>query len=178
VKRFNIALARREKIMVSIGAGCLGLFLLFYFLIFPLLSSKARLRRAIEADQKRLEELTALSNEYKTLQGNSGDIGKEMTGRKKDFTLFSLLEKLASQAGLKDRIKYIKPSTSQPQGNYVISSVEMQLEAITMQQLFDYLYRVEDPQHVITIKRLSISNHKEKPGYVDATLQVSTIQLA
>jgi hypothetical protein len=120
----------------------------------------------------------ALSAEYQCLQKNSGGINAALAKREKGFTLFSLLEGLASEAGLKDRIKYIKPSATQIKGKYKTSSVEMQFEAINMPQLFDYLYRVEDPKNVVRIKRISVKKHKEKTGYVDATLQVSTVEPA
>ena len=178
MKRINIKLARREKIIVSAGASFLGLLLFLYLLVFPFFSSRAELRRSIQVDQERLKEVMLLSAEYKTLQGGSGGMGKVLANRQKDFTLFSLLEKQAAQAGLKDRIKYMKPSRSQGKGQYKISSVEMQFEQITMRQLFDYLYRVENPKNVVNIKRISIKRHKEKSGYVDATLQVSTIEPA
>jgi len=176
VKLINIKLAHREKIVVCGGACLVGLFLILNLVVFPVLSSKEKLQRSIEVDQQRLKEIVALSAEYEALQGDSGGIGKQLTARGKDFTLFSLLERLATQGGLKDRIKYIKPSTSQTKGQYQISSVEMQFEQITMQQLFKYLHQVEEPRNVVSIKRLSIKKHKEQSGYVDATLQVSTVQ--
>jgi len=178
MKRITIKLARREKIIVVSGASFVGLFVVLNFLVFPALSIKTKLQRSIQTDQKRLEELLLLSSEYQAIRGSSGDVGNALSSRGADFTLFSLLEKVAGRAGLKDRIKYIKPSTSQAKGDFKISSVEMQFQEITMGQLFDYLYRIEDPQNIITVKRLSIAKQKEKQGYVDATLQVATIQPA
>lgn len=175
MKLINIKLARREKLVVCGGACLVGLFLILNLVVFPVLSGKKNLQRSIEVDQQRLKEIVTLSAEYKALKGDSGGIGKQLTARGKDFTLFSLLERLATQGGLKDRIKYIKPSTSQAQGQYHISSVEMQFERITMHQLFKYLHQVEEPGNVVRIKRLSIKKHKEQSGYVDATLQVSTV---
>ncbi|NVM21200.1 MAG: type II secretion system protein M [Desulfobacterales bacterium] len=174
--RINIKLARREKIVVSAGACFVGFFVLLYVVIFPFFSSRAKLRRGIEGNQEQLKEVMHLSAEYQALQKNSGGMRKAITGRKKDFTLFSLLEKLAGQAGVKDRIKYMRPSRSQGKGRYEISTVEMQLEGITMQQLFDYLYRIEAPKNIVRIKRISIKKHKEKSGYVDATLRVLTFE--
>lgn len=176
MKRINITLARREKIMVAAGASFVAVFLVVRLVIAPVFSSKTKLKRSIRLDQQRIEELMLLSSEYQALKGNSGDIGKALSGRGKAFTLFSLLEKVARQAGLKERIKYIKPSTSQSKGKFKISSVEMQFEGITMGDLFDYLYRIEDPKNIIKVKRLSIKKHKDKPGYVDTTLQISTVQ--
>ncbi len=176
LKRTNIKLARREKIVVSLGTSLLGLLIFLYVVIFPFFSSRALLRRSIEVDQDRLKEVTLLSAQYQALQGSSGGIGKALARRKKGFTLFSLLEKQAGQAGLKDSIKYMKPSKSQTKGQYKTSSVEMQFEQITMRQLFDYLYRIEDPKNIVGIKRISIKKYKDKSGYVDATLQVSTVE--
>lgn len=178
MKKINIRLSRREKIIVSAVACLVVLFVFFYFLFFPFFSSRARLRQSVHVDQQRLKEVMALSAEYQCLQKNSGGINAALAKREKGFTLFSLLEGLASEAGLKDRIKYIKPSATQIKGKYKTSSVEMQFEAINMPQLFDYLYRVEDPKNVVRIKRISVKKHKEKTGYVDATLQVSTVEPA
>ena len=178
MKRINIKLARREKIIVYGGACLLGLFLLLNLVVFPVFSSRTKLRRSIQVGRERIKELMLLGSEYETLKGNSGDIGKALSGRGRGFTLFSLLEKMATKAGLKDSIKYIKPSTSQAKGKYKISSVEMQFEGITMRQLLDYLYRIEDPENIIKVKRLSVKQHKDKSGYVDATLQISTVQMA
>ena len=178
MKRINIKLARREKIIVSVGACLVALFVLLRFLVFPFFSGRTKLRRGIEADRQRLQEVISLSAEYEGLQREPGGIQKVLAGREKGFTLFSFLEGVAGHAGLKDRIKYIKPSTSQVKGEYKISSVEMQFEAITMRQLLDYLYRIEDPKNIVKIKRISIKKHKDKSGYVDTTMQVLTVQSA
>ena len=178
MKRINIKLSKREKIFVSVGACFVGLFVLLYFLVFPFFSARAKLYKEIQVDEQQLKEVMGLSDEYQALQKSSGGMREVVAKRKKGFTLFSLLEGLAGQVGLKDRIKYIKPSTSKTKGKFKISSVEMQFEGINMTELFDFLYRVEDPKNIIKIKRISIKKHKEKSGYVDATLQVSTIQSA
>ena len=178
MKRINIKLARREKIIVSAGACLLGLFVLLRFFVFPFFSGRTKLRRSIEVDKQRLQEVINLSGEYEALQRKPGGLQKVLAGRKRGFTLFALLEEVAGQAGLKDRIKYIKPSTSQDKGQYKVSSVEMQFEAITLRQLLDYLHRIEDPKNVVKIKRISIKKHKEKSGHVDATMQALTFQSA
>jgi len=176
VKKINIKLSGREKVIVSAGVCFVAVVLVLYFLVFPFFSTRAKLRRSIQEGEERLKEMTQLSAEYEALQKNSGGIGQILATRKKDFTLFALLEGLAGDVGLKDRIKYIKPSSSQTQGKYKTSSVEMQLAGVNMEELFEYLYRVEDPKNIVKIKRISIKQHKEKSGYVDATLQVSTVQ--
>ena len=90
--------------------------------------------------------------------------------------LFSFLEKSAGDAELKGHIKYMKPSTAQSAGPYRESKVEMKLEQVTLKQLVDYLYRIESPEKLISIKRISIKENKGESGYIDAVLQVLTFQ--
>jgi hypothetical protein len=52
----------------------------------------------------------------------------------------------------------------------------MKLEQITLKQLVDYLYRIESPEQLISIKRISIKENKGESGYLDAVLQVLTFQ--
>jgi hypothetical protein len=50
------------------------------------------------------------------------------------------------------------------------------LEAIILPQLIGYLYRIESPSSLVSIKRISIKENKKGSGYLDAILQVMTLQ--
>ena len=70
----------------------------------------------------------------------------------------------------------MKPSNPQGTGPYKESMIEMKLEGITLNQLVGYLYRIESPENIIGIKRISIKENKKESGYLDAILQVLTFQ--
>ena len=70
----------------------------------------------------------------------------------------------------------MKPSTSQGRGLYKEIMVEMKLEAITLNQLVNYLYGIESPEDLISIKRISIKENQRESGLLDAILQVLTFQ--
>ncbi len=169
-------LARREKYLVSVAACCIAIFLVFQFLISPFFENKGSIQRRLKGMEKELEEIVKLRAEYQTYQKGSQGIQQTVARRKKGFTLFSFLEKAAGEAEVKARIKYMKPSISSGTGPYKESMVEMKLEAITLQQLVGYLYRIELPDELINIKRISISQNKKAPGYLDAIMQVITFQ--
>lgn len=176
LKGVNTRLAHRERIALYTGAAFLGLFLVLNLAVFPVLSSKEALERRVQTDRKQLQEMMALSAEYQAVKGDSGSMAQRLAARGSGFNLFSVLEGVATQAGLKDNIKYIKPSSSQLEGEYTVSSVEMQFEQITMKQLFAYLHQIENPTYVIWVDRLFIRKHQKRSGHVDVTLQVSTLQ--
>jgi general secretion pathway protein M len=169
-------LARRERYLVSVAACCIAIFLVFQFLIFPFFENRRRIQRGLKAKEKGLEEIVKLRADYQTYYKGSQGIQQALTKRKEGFTLFSFLEKAAGEAEVKARIKYMKPSTSSGTGPYKESMVEMKLEAITLPQLVGYLYRIESPDDLVNIKRISISENKKEQGYLDAILQVITFQ--
>ena len=169
-------LAKREKYFISIAAVSISIFLLFEFLIFPFLEKRERIQGGIKAKEERMREIVMLGAEYQAIKKSSQVIDQLLAGRKKGFTLFSFLDRAAGEAEVKDHIKYMKPSTSKGKGPYKESIIEMKLNAITLNQLVGYLYRIESPENVIKIKRISITENKKGSGYIDAVLQVLTFQ--
>jgi len=169
-------LARRERYLVSLAACCIAIFLVFQFLVFPFFENRRRIQRGLKAKEKGLEEIMKLKADYQAYQKGSQNIQQALAKRKEGFTLFSFLEKAAGEAEVKARIKYMKPSVSSGTGPYKESMVEMKLEIITLPQLVGYLYRIESPDDLVSIKRISISENKKEQGYLDAILQVITFQ--
>jgi len=125
-----------------------------------------------------LSEMASLKSEYDAIKRQKDTKAVHMAGRKKDFTLFSFLDKLAGEAGIKGNISYMKPSTSnQPNSRYKKSVVEMKLQGITMKQLSTYLHSVETSRNIVVVKRLSISVIGSKDRSISAVMQVETIEL-
>ena len=72
----------------------------------------------------------------------------------------------------------MKPSKRvQKNSPYKISRVEMKLEAITLEQLANYLHGVETSKNMVDIKKISISKKDKKEGLLTAVLQVETIEI-
>ncbi len=169
-------LAKREKYLVSSAGGVLFLLIIFHVLINPFLDKKDFLKKEINRKQIALDEMALLSAEYKALKRGDQGLHKILGKRNKDFTLFSFLEQEAAESNVKDHIKYMKPSVSQGSGQYKESIVEMKLEGITLKQLVGYLYRIESRKNAIGIKRISIKENKKESGYLNAVLNVLTVQ--
>jgi general secretion pathway protein M len=170
-------LARREKYFVSAAASFIAIFFLFQFLINPFFEARRRFQRGVKTKEDALNEVVMLSAEYQKYRRDSQGIKQILAAREQGFTLFSFLEKGAGDAGVKTYIKYMKPSTSGGgPGSHKESIVEMKLEAITLQQLVGYFYRIESPKKGVSIKRISIKENKKKSDYIDAILQVVTFQ--
>jgi len=169
-----VKLARREKHFIIFGALVLSFFLVLQALIIPFLEERKRIRRGIEVKEKGLEEILRLSNEYRSHKRNNRNMERFLARRAKNFTLFSYLERAAGETDVKRHIKYMRPSTSNIAGPYRESVVEMKLEGVTLAKLVEYLYRIENPDDVVSVKRISIRENKKDSGYLDVVMQVLT----
>ena len=168
-------LGRREKNLVSLAACCIAVLVLFQFIIFPFFDRREVIGRGIDAKRDGLKEIVRLRGEYESYKRGAGGIQKYLKRRMENFTLYSFLGQAAGKAEVKNHIEYMKPSASRSNGRFKESMVEIKLDKISLKQLVDYLYLIESPENVVSIKRISIKDSKSDPGYLDAVLQVLTI---
>ena len=171
-------LNNREKRAVSFMTLCIGLFIFVQWVVFPLFDKKERLDRAIQVRTEALAGLMQLQSEYKSLVRQAEMARQRAEKREKGFTLFSFLDRLAGQAGIKDQIAYMKPSTlTSKNGGYKTAQVEMKIQAVTMNRLVPYLQLLESSPNDVTIRRLSIVKTDKPEGFVNAVLQVEAMEI-
>jgi general secretion pathway protein M len=171
-------LNKREKLAIMAAGICIGLFIVIQFIIFPIFDKRDRLQRSLVQAKSALNEMAVLKAEYQTISQQAEKAKARISQRDKQFTLFSFLDELAGQTGLKDHIVYMKPSTSVRKNSPLqLSTVEMKLREVSLEQLTAFLYRVEMSKNFVTVKRLSISKEEKQQGVVDSILQVETFQL-
>lgn len=171
-------LNKREKYAIGAAAAFLCLFIIVQFVLVPIIDKRDRLNRLINVKTKTIAEMLTLKSEYDTVVTHINLSKNRLAKRQKGFTLFSFLDILAGETGIKNKIKYMKPSsTSQKDGPLKLSLVEMKLEAVTLKQLTAYLHRVETSENTVFVKRISISKADKPPGTIDAVLQVETYEI-
>jgi general secretion pathway protein M len=169
---------KRERYAIMLAAGVIGIFLVVTFIVEPFLSKTDQLKKSLHDKAVMLEQMRQLQSEYATLTQKAKVSEALFSRRQKGFKLFSFLDQLAGEAGVKDRISYMKPSTKVEKNSpYKISRVEMKLDAITLKQLTTYLYGVETSKNMVDIKRISISKTDKKQGLLTAVLQVETVEI-
>ena len=167
-------LAKREKYLIGLTAGFVLVASLVQFFVLPFFDDLERMKRGVESKKDGVAEIVKLRAEYLALREDSSSIAQMLAKRPKNFTLFSFLEKAAGAAEVKEYIKYMKPSVSSDKGPFKESLVEMKIEGITLMQFVGYLRRIESPENVVSVKRVSIQHNKKEDGFLDAILQVLT----
>ncbi len=171
----NLNLQRRDKVALAAAALTLLVFLFFQLVVFPMLDARERAGKQLRVKAETLAKMESLAAQLRQLREKGRYSGGIIKKRPRDFTLFSFLEKLAGQTGVKDHIVYMKPSTKNLKNStYKLSLVELKLRGITMEQLVGFLYQVETSYNLIWIKRMSIIASDKQQGTISAVIQAET----
>jgi hypothetical protein len=169
-----ITLAKREKNLV-IGAACfLAILFLFQLLDSSFFEKKDRMEKGIKTKENELEEIIGLCEEHEAYKGDSQGIEQVLARRKRDFKLTTFLNEKANEAGV--TIGSIDRYPPKDVGNLIESTYEVRLEAVTLEQLKQYLYRIESPEDLVSVQTISIKPNKRESGYHDVTLRALTFE--
>ncbi len=170
-------LQRREKMAVMLAGAALVIFLILELIIFPIIDRRTRLHSLINSQKLTLAEMQSKQEQYNALTRNTRDMENRLKRRAKNFTLFSLIDQLAGKNGIKTNIASMKPNTANLKNSpYGLSTVEMKIQALTMDQLAPFLHGIENNNNMVWIKRLSISKGGKNDSLLDVVLQVATLQ--
>ena len=157
---------------ILVGVGLLA----YELVVNPYMKKMEKLDRRILQKTVELREISTLSQEYREIKRRIEELKGKAGKRGKSFPLFSHLESLAAKTLIKGNIASMKPQSTPIGEHYKESSVAVKLESITTKQLVDYLFRIENSEAFLRIKRLHLKKRRDNPKYLDATFLVSTYE--
>ena len=168
----------RERLFVGGAGAVLVVFLIFKLTIDPMLKRSADLDRQIVAARQQLNELRTLQQAYQRQKSVVDSINNQLK-KQPNFAIFSRLEELAGQTGIRSKIVHMrpKPTVSTPNEVYKEESVEVKMEGVTLEQLVQYLYQVENSPQLLKIKRLEMKPRFDNRQILTTTFHVSAFTL-
>lgn len=168
---------KKQRYYVAGGVAFVVIVLILEFGIFPFWEAKDKVRQSISANQKRLNEMIKIDEEFTRQEVKIAKIKRAMAARPADFSLFAYLEKKAAQAGVRGNIKNMNSARGAQTANYEESLIDIRLDKITIKQLTDFLYYAESPADQVKIRRITVNKMKESPEYLSAQLQIASLQI-
>lgn len=167
-------LEKREKQIVGAGLIFLICFTLFHFVVSPLLQGRQQTHKALIQKKEDIQKIHQLQADYRKLQNQSANIEERLKKRNPSFSLFSFVEEKATKAKVKQQINSMTPSTSEGEGAFQESRVDLKLDRISTQQLVDFLKEIESAENIVVVKRISIQDNSKEDGALDAVMQIIT----
>jgi hypothetical protein len=124
----------------------------------------------LKAKQK---ELTVLSSEYKLLKENVDAVEQRSTAAQVRG-IANAVDTLSSSIGMKGKVKSVKITGAREiQGSMTEETAEVQMEKVTMNELVNVYYRVQEAPMILSVKRAMIKKTFENPELLNITMTLS-----
>jgi hypothetical protein len=164
--------------MTYVFFGGLVLVALFFYLIVisPGLEKQRQLERGIAKRKTDLVKITELKKKWESFKRDQNEVQQALRSRGDRFTLLSFLEGITREIGIDKNIQYIKPVTFPPsEAVFKPEGIEMSLDNVGMEQVVNFLYKVEHSGNLLFIKRIKIlKTSRGSSSTLKVTLQVNT----
>lgn len=177
MRMIPLNISRREQMFLVLGGCFVLVFLVFLLLIEPVFQKREQLGSKITEKRQDLAEMKLMRRELQQLRSRSEEAEQRFSRRPEDFTLFSFMDRLAGETGIKDNISYMKPGSSRDESSGLKTvSVELKIEDVTLEQLTSYLYQIETSNSMVRIEKLSISRQGEEESLLSVVMQAKTYE--
>lgn len=143
-----------------------------YLLIIPAFFLNMTTKKEAATATARYKEMQALSTEYKTLKERMGLLDKRKALTKVS-SITQASDTILTSIGLKGRMKSLKALGSRELGGGIEENAELYLEKVTMNELVNIFYSLENAPMAISIKKTTMKKSFEKPELLDITITIS-----
>jgi len=167
---------RERWILVAVAAVLVTL-IVKSVLVNPLEEAARAAQEQAESLESDLQRAARLAPQLQRLEGEIQTVEQRIqTGQ--ETNLLGLLQQLASQAQMSDRLERIDPKTPSRNERYPESRVEVQLRSVTLEQTVQFLYSIESAPLYLIVRSVRIRARADNPALLDVNFSVSSFQRA
>ena len=165
----------RERQMLALMSVAIGVWILYWLVQGLIVAPLENGKRAIASREASLRQMQILQADYRRVQGQVSLLEMRIQSGQQGNVL-SMLEEMAGEVQIKDKIASMDPRSTPPNDLYRESVIEVRLQQVNLKQLVDYLFKVENSGAFLKIKRLRLKTRSDDPGYLDVTFRVSSFE--
>jgi type II secretory pathway component PulM len=161
----------RERILVQIAGGLLGIFLIYNLIYVPIVDLSSGLQDKITQRQNDLIEIRRLAGTYAQLKANLAAAEKRTVPMGRDFSLFSVIEASMTKSVGRDKIGSITPGSDRKLADgFTEYSVQLKLDNVNLSQLVDALYGINALPMPIGVSNIRIQRRTQDTHSYDVDL--------
>ncbi len=164
-------LESRERILVQIAAGLVGVFLIYNLIYVPIVDLSSGLQDKIVQRQQDLAEVRRLAATYAQLKANLASAERHTVPLGKDFSLFSVVEASMTKSVGRQKIGSITPGSDRKLADgFTEFSVQLKLDDVNLAQLVDALYGINSLSMTIGVSNIRIQRRTQDTHSYDVDL--------
>jgi type II secretory pathway component PulM len=161
----------RERILVQIAAGLLGVFLIYNLIYLPIVDLGSGLQDKIVQRQHDLVEVRRLAGSYAQLKSDLASAERRTVPLGKDFSLFSIVEASMTKSVGREKIGSIAPGSDRKlTDGFTEYSVQLKLDNVNLAQLVDALYGINSLPMPIGVSNIRIQRRTPDTHSYDVDL--------
>jgi len=169
----------REKKLVAIGGGAIGLFIIYQFALTPLFGYYERLGEEIPKMRDDLLTARRVRKRYAALDREIKSIQERLDQRAKEFNAHDFLgSTLAGREGVQGNVDDINVSVREASEGYQEEVATVKLRDVPLSKLVNYLYAIEHSGQLITVRELTIKPDADNSTLLDVTFDACTFRKA
>jgi type II secretory pathway component PulM len=164
-------LESRERILVQIAAGLVGVFLIYNLIYMPIVDLSSGLQNKIVQRQQDLAEVHRLAATYAQLKADLASAERHTVPLGKDFSLFSVVEASMTKSVGRQKIGSITPGSDRKLADgFTEYSVQLKLDNVNLAQLVDALYGINSLSMTIGVSNIRIQRRTQDTHSYDVDL--------
>jgi len=145
--------------------------------VSPALERIETLNRVIPEKQSELERLRIKTDEYTALHDSIEDLHSKIALQEETFEMLPYAESQIQECGLTDNVVTMKQQASQLEANYRETVVEIELENLTLRQIFDFLQKIRSSKVLARTKTLHIKRNPNNADLLDSVIEIRNLKL-
>ncbi|MCP4138036.1 MAG: type II secretion system protein M [bacterium] len=161
----------REKKLIRILIAVASVFIIYFFIVTPIINYKATIQEEFKANQTKADTLDKIYEQYKALQDKKTKY-ERLLNRTKNVT--SLIEENATACNILNNKKYSRNNAKNLQNKYQKVTTNIKFESVDMKPILDFLYRMEQSGKLISVKYLRINHGFKGKTNFDVTIKIDS----
>lgn len=166
-------LSPREKTVVVAGLIILIILFIWLALLNPYMKTMKSLDRKISAHRQNLQKVETMHEQISQLRQQLADVKILNQGTR---PLFSLVESMAVQTGVREQLLSMRPQPATTQGEFRQQLVEIRLEKISLPQMVKLLHAVEYRSGGVQVKSMQVKPRFEDRSILDANMVLMSLE--
>jgi type II secretory pathway component PulM len=160
----------RERILVQVAAGLIGILLAYNLIYSPIVDLGSGLQDKIAHRQRDLAEVRRLAGTYAQLKADMSS-AERRTVPGKDFSLFSVVEASMTKSVGREKIGSITPGADKKLADgFTEYSVQLKLANVSLAQLVDVLYGINSLSVPVGVSNIRVQRRTPDTHSYDVDL--------
>jgi general secretion pathway protein M len=167
-------LTAREKVVVVSGLIVLILLLGWFALLNPYVKAMESLDRKNTAHRHSLLKVEKMRDQINQLRHQLATVGNRKKGKSRP--LFSVVENLTEQTGVREQLLSMRPQPATVQGKFRQQLVEIRLEKLSLTQLVKLLHAIEYRSGGVQVKSMRVKPRFEDRSVLDVSMVLMSLE--